>query len=621
MNLTPSPKGSRQTFLLTSSNNVEYVSVPPDEEGILTLGTVGGPACNNNSPRNVITAGDMGAGRGVYLGLLYMAADSYDTGDLRSAAPDQLLEQAVAWAAQEGGVGPRANAGGPYEIEEGTLAITLDGSRSRPSNDIVSYNWDLDNDGLYDDAEGEVIEYNTLGLDGPSEVPLGLQIRTVNDEVAEERTVISVTNVAPVLTSTPPEVASVGSVYEYAIEATDPAQELDPFGYTLMTSPEGAQVDLAGVLTWLPSSDDFETTVAFHLILDDGDLGVDEQMWSVVVTAPDEDADGIPDGSDNCPSVPNPGQEDYDQDGDGDVCDDDDDNDGVLDGRDNCAFVPNEDQADNDDDGFGDLCDPDDDNDQHPDETDNCPLVTNPSQADSDRDGVGDACDDDRDLDGVRDDVDNCPDDANFDQSDIDMDGLGDVCDDDADGDGLSTQEETDNDTDPLDADSDNDGLSDGDEVNIHMTNPLSVDTDEDGLSDSQEIERGTDPNDPDSDADGVMDGAEVQRGTDPLDPDSDDDGLTDGREDELRTDPLDADSDDGGVSDGDEVANGTNPLNPSDDVPSPANNGTSNNGVFNNGQAPDARPAAPNTDEACACHTPASPATTNWLRWLVRMR
>ena len=79
----------------------------------------------------------------------------------------------------------------------------------------------------------------------------------------------------------------------------------------------------------------------------------------------DEDKDGIPDMSDNCPTDFNPGQEDTDQDGVGDECDGclfDPDNDGDVDGIcgdiDNCPEDFNSDQADVDGDSIGDVCDP-----------------------------------------------------------------------------------------------------------------------------------------------------------------------------------------------------------------------------------------------------------------------
>ena len=96
--------------------------------------------------------------------------------------------------------------------------------------------------------------------------------------------------------------------------------------------------------------------------------------------ATDPDGDGIEDSSDNCPDVFNPirpvdmgVQADFDVDGLGDSCDpcplDADNNacggfnaadldaDGVLNGDDNCPEVPNDTQDDGDTDGKGDACD------------------------------------------------------------------------------------------------------------------------------------------------------------------------------------------------------------------------------------------------------------------------
>ncbi|MBK7975313.1 MAG: thrombospondin type 3 repeat-containing protein [Deltaproteobacteria bacterium] len=76
----------------------------------------------------------------------------------------------------------------------------------------------------------------------------------------------------------------------------------------------------------------------------------------------DGDGDGVPDASDNCPLVSNPGQADSDGDGVGDACESggngDRDGDGIPDASDNCIDVPNADQADSDGDGTGDACEP-----------------------------------------------------------------------------------------------------------------------------------------------------------------------------------------------------------------------------------------------------------------------
>ena len=68
-----------------------------------------------------------------------------------------------------------------------------------------------------------------------------------------------------------------------------------------------------------------------------------EMLNKAVIEACDAN-DGLADGLDNCPDIPNPGQEDVENDGVGDACD-------------NCLFICNPEQKDADNDTIGDMCD------------------------------------------------------------------------------------------------------------------------------------------------------------------------------------------------------------------------------------------------------------------------
>ena len=213
----------------------------------------------------------------------------------------------------------------------------------------------------------------------------------------------------------------------------------------------------------------------------------------------DDDNDKIIDGSDNCPTVANPTQDNTDGDTQGNICDADDDNDTVLDGADNCPLVSNLDQLDTDLNGKGDVCDGDDDGDGILDGADNCPLLKNGDQLDTDEDGLGDVCDLDDDGDSDPDTTDCAPLDPAIFVGQIEAcNGIDDSCDGNTDesfvntdGDLLANCVDTDDDGDTVLDTSDNCPL---------VVNTNQLDTDEDGLGDLC---------DTDDDADTILDAAD----------------------------------------------------------------------------------------------------------------
>jgi hypothetical protein len=149
-------------------------------------------------------------------------------------------------------------------------------------------------------------------------------------------------------------------------------------------APEGGTTDSGGCPSEDADSDgdgivDLEDNCPYTFNPDQADTdgdGIGDACGTEPPDSGDLDGDGVPDGRDNCTWMTNPEQIDADSDGVGDACDflvgpgwnegqagaseasPDRDIDGVADGEDNCPAVPNRFQLDRDRDGIGDMCDP-----------------------------------------------------------------------------------------------------------------------------------------------------------------------------------------------------------------------------------------------------------------------
>ena len=115
---------------------------------------------------------------------------------------------------------PVADAGGPYSMDEGGT-VTLNASNSSdPDDNIVLYEWDLDNDGVYD-ATGVTTD---VGFADDGIYFVGLKVTDYYGEYATDIAEVTVSNVAPTILSLTAPVApiQIGAPVDTSAAFTDP---------------------------------------------------------------------------------------------------------------------------------------------------------------------------------------------------------------------------------------------------------------------------------------------------------------------------------------------------------------------------------------------------------------
>jgi len=179
----------------------------------------------------------------------------------------------------------------PFEIDEGAETLVEIAVEDLEMDPGVTWSWDTDDDGTF--GELPMADSYTIpagSTDGDGIVRIGVEASDGTDTRQVYRS-ITVHNVAPEITSSPPTTASVRREYTYTPTIVEPAGMNDPLRYILVSRPTGMEVDPAtGTITWTPATDQRARTFDVSLQIDDGDEGEDQQMWQIAVadnTPPD----------------------------------------------------------------------------------------------------------------------------------------------------------------------------------------------------------------------------------------------------------------------------------------------------------------------------------------------
>ena len=173
---------------------------------------------------------------------------------------------------------PVADAGGPYFATEGA-AVEIDGSASSDPNEpggwIESWEWDLDGDGQFDDASGEVTEV-TFPDDGEYEI----RLRVTDDGglTHEDTATVTVANSEPRVVVVPPDAATEGSQLTLDVEFGD--QGLEDTHTVTVDWGDGSEESKSEPIR--PAEETSGNVQPSHTYADDG-------TYTVTVTVADDD--------------------------------------------------------------------------------------------------------------------------------------------------------------------------------------------------------------------------------------------------------------------------------------------------------------------------------------------
>ena len=181
-------------------------------------------------------------------------------------------------------VPPTVGAGGPYSVAEGS-SVTVSATGTDPEGGLLSYAWDLDNDGTFETA-GQSVSFSAASLDGPSTVTINVRATDDGDLTNTATASVTVANVPPTATFDAPASAAIGSSFMLSLSGPeDPSSADTAAGFTYAFACGGGYGSFGSSATAACSAADPGTLSVGGKIKDkDGDVTEYNATVQVLVT-------------------------------------------------------------------------------------------------------------------------------------------------------------------------------------------------------------------------------------------------------------------------------------------------------------------------------------------------
>ena len=181
---------------------------------------------------------------------------------------------------------PTVSAGGPYTVDEGG-SVVLTATGSDPENDILTYAWDLDGDGIFEPL-GQSATFSAVAIDGPSSHPVSVRVTDSGGLTATSGTTVTVNNVAPTVDAGPDATIFEAGTFVSSGSFVDPGPDTWTATVDYGDGTGSLPLDLNGKTFGLNHTyfDDGRYTVTVTVTDDDGGIGSDTAIVTVQNVAP-----------------------------------------------------------------------------------------------------------------------------------------------------------------------------------------------------------------------------------------------------------------------------------------------------------------------------------------------